>query len=465
MTNHNLFGISMIVGCSILSGCDTPPPGGTARDPGPRSVGMSEAEPIENLSDAEKKLFDAGKDEFLKVDKVKDDGLGPTFNLDSCVGCHIHPAAGGSSPPPPNNPQAAMLKDGTRKGNNVLPPFITEDGPVREARLKKNPGTDTDDGGVHALFSIAGLPGADGCDLHQEDFTGENATHNIVFRIPTPTFGVGLIEAIPDQAIVNNHEAASKNPYNIKPFLMKGKLNIVSAGNTKVERQNRNGNDGTIARFGWKAQNKSLLVFSGEAYNVEMGVTNELFPTEREEKPDCHFKPAPNDKSHPENSGIEAYSDIEKFAAFMRFLAPPKPSTDTPGGAHSIARGREVFTEIGCAHCHTPTMQTGDSSFDALRNKPVHLYSDLALHDMGSELEDGIKQGQAEGRDFRTAPLWGLGQRIFFLHDGRTSDLVQAIEAHASKHGTESEGDVVVKNYLALSEEHKQNLLNFLRSL
>jgi CxxC motif-containing protein (DUF1111 family) len=146
----------------------------------------------------------------------------------------------------------------------------------------------------------------------------------------------------------------------------------------------------------------------------------------------------------------------------MRFLAPPEPSTDTPGGAGSIHLGSQIFDKIGCSACHTPELRTSPiSSVAALRNKPVKLYSDLALHNMG-KLGDGISQGQANGNEFRSAPLWGLGQRVFFLHDGRTHDLVKAIEDHDS---SGSDASSVIGLYKALSENDKQSLLNFLRSL
>ena len=164
-----------------------------------------------------------------------------------------------------------------------------------------------------------------------------------------------------------------------------------------------------------------------------MGITNELFQTERDETPACQFATVPNDVTNTDaTTPLEAVSAIEKFAFFMRFLAPPTPSPDTPGGADSIERGRELFGNIGCALCHTPTLATGNSTVAALRNQPVNLYSDLLVHDMGPGLADGVSQGQAGPREFRTAPLWGLGQRIFFLHDGRTSDLLEAIRAHQS---------------------------------
>ena len=267
-----------------------------------------------------------------------------------------------------------------------------------------------------------------------------------------------MIEQIPDQAILDNHAMKKGNPYGIK-----GHVNIINAGHARTVRENRNGNDGTIARFGWKAQNKSLLVFAGEAYNVEIGISNELFQTEREEDPRCQFKPTPNDTTNPDQTGLDVLSDIEKFAAFMRFLAPPTPSQDEPGGADSISRGKKLFVETGCALCHTPSLRTATSTVAALSAKEVDLYSDLALHDMGNGLADGISQGQATSREFRTAPLWGLGQRIFFLHDGRTSDLKRAIEEHRSL-GSEA-NRVVRKFFNQLSQRRQQDILNFLRSL
>ena len=151
----------------------------------------------------------------------------------------------------------------------------------------------------------------------------------------------------------------------------------------------------------------------------------------------------------------------------MRLLAPPEPSSTAPGGSESTAKGKTSFSEVGCAFCHTPMLKTGDSKIEQLRKKDAHLYSDLAIHKMGA-LEDGISQGQAKGNEFRTAPLWGLGKRIFFLHDGRTSDLVKAIEEHRGGRDADnnaSEANAVVEKYNNLPETEKQDLLNFLRSL
>ena len=427
-----------------------------AHDPGPRTGAAGTGKPLGDLTGPQMNLFNAGIAEFKKHDEVKADGLGPRMNLDSCAGCHSYPNVGGTSPPD-LNPQFDFFENNLEKTNR-LPSFVTKDGPVREARFKFNPDGRTPDGGVHSIFTITGLKDADGCLLQQPDFARELRRNNVIFRIPTPVFGTGLIEQIPDQVILDNHATKRGNPYGVR-----GRVNIINAGHALTVRENRNGNDGTIARFGWKAQNKSLLVFAGEAYNVEMGISNELFQTEREEDPKCQFKPTPNDTTNPDQTGLDVLSDIEKFAAFMRFLAPPMPSQDEPGGADSISRGKTLFIETGCALCHTPSLRTGTSTVAALSAKEVDLYSDLALHDMGVGLADGISQGQATSREFRTAPLWGLGKRAFFLHDGRTKDLKRAIQEHGSS-GSEA-NRVVRKFFDQLSQSQQQNVFNFLRSL
>jgi CxxC motif-containing protein (DUF1111 family) len=431
----------------------------TARDPGVRG-GTSVGNPLPNLTARQLAYFNVARAAFMSAEGITD-GLGPRVNLDSCVGCHSYPTVGGSSPLV--NPQVAFA---TSVGaDNTLPSFISANGPVREVRFVRNP-DGTPDGGVHSLFTIGGRTDAQGCTLAQPDFATAVTNNNAIFRIPTPVFGAGLIEQIPDSTILANHAASTSAK---QALGIRGRPNIVLAGSAISGQPNFNGNDGTAARFGWKAQNKSLLLFAGEAYNVEMGITNELFQTERDETPGCQFAATPNDVSDTEARGpIEALSDVEKFALFMRFLAPPAPSPNYPGGATSIARGRTLFSSIGCAYCHTPTLKTGNSSVAALSNQPVNLYSDLLIHDMGGGLADGISQGQAGPSEFRTAPLWGLGQRIFFLHDGRTSDLMVAIQQHQSA-GTRtqdpSEANGVIANFNRLSEGDKQNLLNFLRSL
>src|SRR5437867_4949102 len=395
-----------------------------AQDPGVRGGAPGAGGPIAGLSGTESAFFTRSRDTFQEVDGVAQ-GLGPRMNLDQCAGCHRQPAVGGASPFV--NPQVAFAhKDG---GTDFVPSFIKANGPVREARFVRNP-DGTADGGVHDLFTITGRTGATGCTLAQPDFATQLANNNVIFRIPTPVFGAGLIEQIPDSAILAN---MSSNGSQKGALGIRGHPNFDATGRTITGIGNNNGNDGTIARFGWKAQNKSLLLFSGEAYNVEQGVTNELFQTERDETPTCQYAMTTNDFTHTDAmQPLDAISDIEKFAFFLRFLAAPTPSPDTPGGAASIANGSSLFSSIGCALCHTPTLNTGSATVAALRNKPVNLFSDILVHDMGVGLADGVSQGQAGPREFRSAPLWGLGQRIFFLHDGRTADLLQAIQAHSS---------------------------------
>ena len=447
---------------ALLAACvmKPPPVPGDAKDPGVRAGPPGAGEPLKGLDKHERTAFEVGKEEFAEAE-VPTDGLGPTMNLDSCLSCHSAPAMGGTSPAV--NPQVAFA---TLLGaHNKVFSFLRADGPVREARRVRNP-DGSPDGGVHSLFSIAGRSDAPGCSLPQADLEAEHARRNLIFRIPTPVFGAGLIEMIPDREILANR---NENRAEKAALGIEGKPNIVLPFHTISGQPNKNGNDGTLGRFGWKAQNKSLLIFAGEAYNVEMGITSDAFPTEREEEPSCQFAKQPNDVRILSRSGrldveevLDAAAGVEKFSFFMRFLAPPTPVADNPGGTASIERGRATFHKAGCALCHVPTMKTGDTVVNALRHQPVHLFSDLLLHDMGEGLADGVSQGQAGARDFRTAPLWGLGQRRFFMHDGRAADLREAILAHYSRH---SEANEVVRRFYGFSNAEQQDLYNFLRSL
>jgi CxxC motif-containing protein (DUF1111 family) len=350
---------------------------------------------------------------------------------------------------PGQNPQFAVGQ--VAGGTNVIPFFVTADGPVREARFKS-------DGGVHDLFTIQGRTDTpnfpttpNNCTLAQPDFAAEAARDNLSFRIPLPVFGDGLIENISEATLVANLAASTSDALGIHGTF------------------NRSGNDGSITRFGWKAQNKSLLLFAGEAYNVEMGVTNELFPNERGYPPNplppgCLVNQTPEDRTiYESTTAVGTVSDMESFAQFMRFLDQPIPACTGTGCSPQIQRGLAVFTAIGCANCHTPSMTTAPS-FEAtgLSQVQANLFSDLALHHMGSRLADGISQGLAGPDQFRTSPLWGIGQRVFFLHDGRTNNLYTAIQAHASPG---SEANRVIERFRRLSTEDQQDIINFLRSL
>jgi CxxC motif-containing protein (DUF1111 family) len=446
-------------------------PAGVA-DPGPRGGPAGAGTAYAGLNAAEQAVFAEGKEFFEELDSVsgteeeaEGGGLGPTFNATGCAECHSQPTVGGTSPA--INPQVAAA---TRSGAlNIVPSFIRPDGPVRELRLiaVSNANNAPLDGGVTGLFTIRGRSDAQGCNLTQPNFAQQLANNNASFRIPTPVFGLGLVENTSDLTLRANLAAngAAKRALGISGHL------------------NTSGNDGTVTKFGWKAQNKSLLIFAGEAYNVEQGVSNEVFTNERSAATGCVFNSSPEDGI----SSSEGTSDVVGFANFMRFAAPPTPAAATP----STTRGSGLFASVGCAHCHTPSLTSDASPFTGMSFATYQPYSDFAVHHLGSTLADGVNQGNAGPADFRTAPLWGVGQRLFFLHDGRTSDLFQAIQAHSSSGNTcltsqtyqqfnangvwfqpftqtqicASEANAVVTRFNALPAAGQQDVLNFLRSL
>ncbi|HEX6096784.1 MAG TPA: di-heme oxidoredictase family protein [Thermoanaerobaculia bacterium] len=438
-------------------------------DPGPRGGPPGAGAPLPSVAANNPvtilTFFNDAKDRFEETNSVfgtipgePDGGLGPRFNSRSCVACHSQPATGGTSPA--TNPQVA---DATAHGaTNTVPPFITINGPVREARFKffvdgaGNPIPSAPDGGVHALYTIAGRVDASTCTasvIQQPNFANMIAKNNIIFRIPTPVFGSGLIENVDDSTLLAYR---ATNPG--------ATLGIAGTFNR--------GGDGTIARFGWKASVKSLEQFSGGAYNIEMGVSNELAPNERPSPNEdraaglpapCRLNATPEDHTNFNTTAVGTPSDAVMFALFMRLLKPPDPDPATPGGSTSIARGGQLFADIGCMHCHKASFKTAPSSITPdLGNKTFTLWSDLQIHRMGTGLADDIQEGAAGGDQFRTAPLWGLGQRLFFLHDGRTSNLYTAITQHASPG---SEANQVIQLFLAMPVQNQQDVLNFLRSL
>jgi CxxC motif-containing protein (DUF1111 family) len=408
-------------------------------------------------------------------------GLGARFNADQCVLCHSQPALGGSSgfivpnpgepnPMQPENPLFRLVPK--RFGRqNVTPAFEEQFGPAREVRFKFGPDGKRD-GGVHQIYTIRGDvtdPTIPNCAITQPDFAAEAAKDNLAFRIPLQMFGLGLIDSIQDREILAHHEATKE---------LREALGIKG-------HPNRSPNDGTISRFGWKAQNKSVQMFVAEAYNVEQGVDNDLFPQATEEDPACNGtdKPHPNDSVRTDlddshnfgfDNPLHVMADWVVFAFFSRFIDAPHP-VDNP--SPSTQHGKVVFNDIGCSLCHTPAMQTfANNAEPALADKTANLYSDLLVHHMGGKLADNIIQGDAGPDEFRTTPLWGIGTRIFFLHDGRTNDLLKAIEEHASpatpRHPETrtpqyppSEANAVIERFNQLSVSDKQAILDFLRSL
>ena len=441
-------------------------------DPGVQSASRGTGATIINPSNDPSgftAFFNDGFNRFQAVETVSNsanNGLGPRFNSNQCSSCHAQPAIGGSGASA--NPQFQFVSSGVAP-NNATPSFVTANGPTLEARApfflnsSGEANTGAPNGGVEDLFTVAGRPDAGNCNLTQPNFAAYLAANDLIFRIPTPTFGAGLIENLDDSALLTNRAKNLSNTLGI-------------AGTF-----NRSGNDGTITRFGWKAQNKSLHMFAGEAYNVEMGISNEVFPQDRplpEEELSAGLPSSclnltgtgyPEDTSNPnQTTNAAVLDDVSAFANFMRFLAPPPTGPVVLNGAQVpasvIAAGSALFSSIGCAACHNPSPgATQVSNFvPALSNVPVNAFSDLEIHNMGTRLADNVSQGNAGGDQFRTAPLWGLGQRIFLLHDGRTTDLYTAIEDHKSN---KSEATTVINNFNKLTTAQQQELLDFLRSL
>jgi CxxC motif-containing protein (DUF1111 family) len=416
-----------------------------AKDPGPRPGPAAAGGFYPTLSAAEQAAFTNGISQFVEDEPVPNvpegnGGLGPGFNSTSCGSCHSQPTTLGSSPGllspqvPQQNPQIAAAAE--MGAWNTIPSFITASGPVREARFVLHR-DGSPDGGVHNLFSIAGRTDAPGCYLRQPDFAAQLAANNVIFRIPTPLFGLGLAENTPDSVLKANLASTADKRQGLG---IGGRFNL-------------SGNDGTIMKFGWKAQNKSLTVFAGEAYNVEMGISNDVMSNERNAVPGCVFNATPED-THSQPGG----SDVDAFVDAIRLSAPPTPAPSTS----DLAAGRQAFEKVGCALCHSETLTTAQAYYTGMSYVQYHPFSDFALHHMGNNLADGISQGMATGDEFRTAPLWGVGQRLFFLHDGRSSDLLDAINQHASQG---SEANKVVRGFYNLPSTQQQSLLNFLRSL
>lgn len=422
-------------------------------------------------------FFNDGQKRFQDLEAVSNsptgnNGLGPRFNSNSCSSCHAQPAVGGTGAA--MNPQFAFAGSSVAP-KDATPFFITANGPTREARFpfffnsNGSANTNNPNGGVETIFTVSGRSDAGTCSLPQPSFNAAANANNIIFRIPTPTFGAGLIENLDDSTLLTNQKNNLNNGFGISGTF------------------NHNGNDGTIARFGWKAQNKSLHIFAGEAYNVEMGISNELFPQDRPLPGEdgnggsgltglpsnCLNLTGtgyPEDTSNPTQSPQAAVlDDVSAFANFMRFLAPPPIGTVFLNGQQvaqsSINNGASLFNAIGCGTCHNPSPgSTQVSNFvNALSKQPVNAFSDIEIHHMGSVLVDNVAQGGAGGDQFRTAPLWGLGQRIFLLHDGRCTSLLCAIEAHESNGGEATQVEFNFDNNLSSSQQ--QDILNFLRSL
>ena len=380
-------------------------------------------DPLLGLTAAQMVTFEGGKHAFTETEGFAD-GLGPVFNGTSCGECHVAGGIGGAGF---DLEQSRVTRIGGMR-NGVYSDLPELGGPVLERRSIKEFDAD--------LIRDYGVA----CPILPE-IIPTNAEY-VSRRITTPLFGLGLIEAIPVAQILRNAD-----PFDLDRDGISGRPNLVMNPETQQYE---------LGRFGWKSQVSSIHVFAADAYLNEMGITSSTFPNENLPQ-GLTFEPLWDPKLDPEEEdGVDGEpNDVDLFADFMRFLAPPARKTVTA----EVTRGESVFAQLKCTACHIPSMTTGAHSVAALANKPVRLYSDLLLHDMGSDFNDNVRQSVADGGEWRTAPLWGLSVREFFLHDGRATTLDAAIRMHGG------EATKIRQKYVELTAAKRTDLLAFLNSL
>jgi len=367
---------------------------------------MRPGDPIAGLTPQQFAEFRLGLDDFLEVE-TPDDGLGPAFNGTSCAACHNVPAVGG----------AGILLE-TRVG------YQNADGSFRPL----NEAGDT-------LMHLFSTPSHSCQSIIPDDVTV------VARRAPIPLFGAGLIEAIPDDTILALDDAMDRNRDGIS-----GRAAIVEDVATGQAR---------VGRFGWKSQHATLLAFSGDAYLNEMGISNDLFPRDyafgvsADQMRRCDPMPDPEDR----RDRVTGRRGIDNFESFMRLLAPVARDTSTDPSRD----GERIFAAIGCASCHVSSLTTGQSADRLFDRRPVPLFSDLLLHDVGTG--DGIRQAAAAPEEIRTPALWGLRLRRPLLHDGSAATPADAI----MRHGNEAE--LSRRGFERLSAADRSLLLNFLSGL
>lgn len=364
--------------------------------------------PLPGLDAAERATFARGDAEFERR-FAPATGLGPIFNNVSCASCHSADGRG--------RLETALARIGD-PGNDMMRAY---GGPQIQHRAI--PGAEAERIPPGAVVSL---------------------------RLPPPVFGVGLIEAVPDAAILELADPLDRDGDGIS-----GRVNLVASADYAAPNDGRAGQ--RSGRFGRKAQTATLLEQTVEAYHQDMGITS-----------DARVRENSNPLSSVPADAVDRVSDPEipwatvlAVVHYIRTLAPPAPGADN----ESRRQGRSLFTAIGCASCHTPMLQTGASPIAALRDQPVHLYSDLLLHDMGDALADGRPDGSATGREWRTTPLWGLRLMRQFLdgeallmHDGRARSVEEAILMHGG------EGKKSRDAFAALTASDRRALLDFVES-
>jgi CxxC motif-containing protein (DUF1111 family) len=371
-----------------------------------QSVRPLPGDPLPGITSGEFEEFRLGLDDFTEVETVED-GLGPAFNGSSCAVCHSVPSIGGAG-------VVAEVRAARRDERGEFVELAPSSG---------------------SLFQIFSIP------THTCQPVIPPEANVISRRVPIPLFGAGLVEAIPDEVLM-----ALEDPDDRDRDGISGRAALIVDISTNQRR---------VGRFGWKAQQATLLAFGADAYRNEMGITNDFFPQElafgisTEQMKLCDPIPDPEDRADPRTRR----RGIDNFESFMKFLAPAGRATidDT------VRAGEAVFNAVGCAACHVPALQTGPNVNPVFHRKTVALFSDLLLHDVGTG--DGIKQEAAGPQEFRTPALWGLRLRRPLLHDGSAATIEDAI----SRHG--GEAAQVRARMQALAPEQRNALLAFLKSL
>jgi CxxC motif-containing protein (DUF1111 family) len=341
--------------------------------------------PVEGLTDTEMAAFARGDAEFGRQ-FAPNTGLGPIFNDVSCATCHSGDGRGR-----PRNALIRIGSDADSFQNSVGGPQI-QDKAIPGALAEQVP---------------AGIP--------------------FSLRLPPPVFGVGLIEAIPEAAILANVDSLDADGDGIS-----GRPNFVPAADFVPASEPAGGAGLKLGRFGRKAANAVLLQQVVTAYLQDMGITSPFLPLENRNP--LAGSPIEAVDRVPDPEVLE--STVQAVTHYIRALAPPEPGPES----QQVEEGRQLFAQSQCSKCHVPEFQTGWSPIPALRSRTVHLYSDLLLHDMGDALADNRPDGQATGREWRTAPLWGLrlmrrflNGEAFLLHDGRAATVEQAILLHGGE--------------------------------
>jgi CxxC motif-containing protein (DUF1111 family) len=365
--------------------------------------------PIDGLTPQELAGFIAGDAQF-GLPFTPSTGLGPIFNNVSCASCHSGDGRG-------------------RPENNLT-------------RIGRAPDLARDVGGpqIQDRAIVGAVP--------EEVPAGVE----ISVRLPPPVFGVGLIEAIPVSAILANADETDANGDGIS-----GRPNFVTPGPFVPAGEPGGGPAPQLGRFSRKAQVSTLLQQTVEAYHQDIGITTDFLPVENTNPQASQATQAADVVADPELPAAQ----VQQVLAYLRMLQPPAPGKDT----ERRRRGEVLFGSAGCAACHVARFTAGPSPIPAIEGMPVVLYSDLLLHDMGEGLADNRPDGDATGREWRTAPLWGLrvmrnflNGETFLLHDGRAHSVEEAILLHGGEAMASREA------FSSLSEDDRASLLDFVQS-